>query len=193
VSHVLKAAEGATPGPVASDLKGMRIPILTAVAVLSLSGTALAAGGPTAGQIQPVPEEELNRPVSVEVSILDAGGATVTTLACDWATGGPAEDDSACLKFQSDPQVAFGSIEEAGGVRADQHTTTDASDMRIAYSRRGDGTWLIRSHGTVDGKELHFGLVCTADGQSCVRWDADGAKYARKDVRAAASKLRKRR
>jgi hypothetical protein len=195
VSHVLKAVEGATPGAVASDLKGMRIPILTAIAVVSISGTALAAGvpTPTAGQIQPVPEEELNRPVSVDVSILDAGGATVKALACDWATGGPGEDDSACLKFQSDPQVAFGSIEQAGGVRADQHTTTDVSDMRIAYSRRGDGTWLIRSHGTVDGKELHFGRVCTADGQSCVRWDADGAKYARKDVRAAASKLKKRR
>jgi hypothetical protein len=188
VSHVLKAVEGATPGAVASDLKDMRIPILTAIALLSISGTALAAGGP-----QPVSEEALNRPVSVDVAILDGGGATVKTLACDWATGGPGEDDSACLKFQSDPQVAFGAIEAAGGVRADQHTTTDVSDMRIAYSRRGDGTWLIRSHGTVDGRELHFGRVCTADGQSCVRWDADGAKFARKDVRAAASKLKQRR
>jgi hypothetical protein len=186
VSHVLKAVEGATPGAVASDVKGMRIPILTAIAVLSISGTALASP-------EPVPEEALNRAVSVDVSILDAGGATVKSLACDWATGGPGEDDSACLKFQSDPQVAFGSIEAAGGVRADQHTTTEGADMRIAYSRRGDGTWLIRSHGTVDGRELHFGRVCTADGQSCVRWDAGGAKYARKDVRAAASKLKQRR
>jgi hypothetical protein len=168
----------------------MRIPILSAIAVLSLGGTAMAAGG---GSIEPVPEEALNRAVSVEVSIVDARGATVKTLACDWATGGPGEDDSACLKFQSDPQIAFGSIEDAGGVRADQHTTTEGGDMRIAYSRRGDGTWLIRSHGTVDGKEMHFGRVCTADGQSCARWDADGAKYARKDVRAAASKLSKRR
>lgn len=184
--------EGATPGTVASDVKGMRIPILTALAALSISGTALAAGG-GAGTVQPVPEEALNRPVSVAVSILDAGGATVGTLACDWSTGGPGDDDSACLKFQSDPQVAFGAIEAAGGVRADQHTTTDVSDMRIAYSRRGDGTWLIRSHGTVGGNERHSGQVCTADGQSCVRWDADGAKYARKHVRAAASKLSKRR
>jgi hypothetical protein len=193
VSHVLKAVEGATPGVAVSDVKGMRIPILTAIAVLSLSGTALAAGGAGSIGIQPVPEAELNRPVSVDVSILDDAGATVKTLTCDWATGGPGEDDSACLKFQSDPQVAFGSIEQAGGVRADQHTTTDVSDMRIAYSRRGDGTWLIRSHGTVDGREMHFGRVCTADGQSCVRWDADGGRYARKDVRAAASKLKRRR
>jgi hypothetical protein len=192
VSHVLKAVEGATPGAVASDVKGMRIPILTAIAALSISGTALAAGGGT-GTPQPVSEEALNRPVAVEVSILDDAGTTVKTLACDWAVGGPGEEDNVCLKFQSDPQVAFGAIEAAGGVRADQHTTTDVSDMRIAYSRRGDGTWLIRSHGTVDGKEMHFGRVCTADGQSCVRWDADGAKYARRDVRAAASKLKKRR
>jgi hypothetical protein len=186
VSHVLEAVEGATPGAVASDLKSMRIPILSAIAVLGISGTAIAAGTP-----QPVPEEALNRAVSVDVEILDAGGATVQTLACDWATGGPGDDDAACLKFQSDPQVAFGSIEDAGGVRAEQHTTTEGADMRIAYSRRADGTWLIRSHGTVDGRELHFGRVCTADGQRCVRWDADGAKHARKDVRAAASKLRR--
>ena len=38
---------------------------------------------------------------------------------------------------------------------------------------------------------MHFGRVCTADGQKCVRWDADGARYARKDVRAAASKLKR--
>ena len=63
--------------------------------------------------------------------------------------------------------------------------------MAIAYSKRADGTWLIRSKGTVGGKPMHFGRVCTADGQKCVRWDADGAKYARKDVRAAASKLRR--
>ena len=38
---------------------------------------------------------------------------------------------------------------------------------------------------------MHFGMVCTADGQKCVRWDADGAKFARKSVKAAAAKLRK--
>ena len=40
---------------------------------------------------------------------------------------------------------------------------------------------------------MHHGYVCTADGQKCVRWDADGAKHAAKDVRAAASKLKHRR
>ena len=179
----------------AGDVEGMRIPILTAVAALSISGPAVAQ---TAGSAEPVPQDAIDRPVAVDVSILDAGGATVDTLSCEWSTGGPGEDDNRCLKFQSDPQVAFGAIEAAGGVRAEQRTVVGGTDghdgdMAITYSKRADGTWLIRSKGTVGGRPMHFGRVCTADGQSCVRWDADGAKYARKDVRAAASKLRKRR
>jgi hypothetical protein len=169
----------------------MRIPILTAVAALSLAGTAAAQ--------TPVSEEALNRPVSVAVSILDAAGTTVDTLSCEWSTGGPGDDDRVCLRFQSDPQEAFATIEEAGGVRAEQHTVFGAGegdtngDMAISYSKRADGTWLIRSKGAVAGRPMHFGRVCTADGQSCVRWDADGARHAAKDVRAAASKLSKRR
>src|ERR1700754_2742660 len=111
----------------------MRIPMLTAVAVLTLAGTAYA--GPPAGSV--VSDEDLNRPVSVQVSILDESGATVQTLACDWATGGPGDDDRPCLRFQSDPQVAFAAIEEAGGVRAEQRTVVggDATgDMAITYS-----------------------------------------------------------
>ena len=190
MSHVLKVFEGATPGAVASAVEGMRIPILTAVAALSIAGTAAAQ--------TPVSDEALNRPVSVDVSILDAAGATVDTLSCEWSTGGPGDDDRVCLRFQSDPQVAFSAIEDAGGVRAEQHTVvgggdaTAAGDMAITYSKRADGTWLTRSKGTVGGKPMHFGRVCTADGQSCVRWDADGAKRAAKDVRAAASKLKRR-
>jgi hypothetical protein len=169
--------------------------MLTAVAALSISGTAFAQGG---GSVAPVPQEAIDRPVAVDVSILDAGGATVDTLSCEWSTGGPGDDDGTCLKFQSDPQVAFGAIESAGGVRAEQRTVVGGDDadargdMAITYSKRADGTWLIRSKGTVGGTPMHFGRVCTADGRRCVRWDADGAKSARKDVRAAASKLRRR-
>jgi hypothetical protein len=162
----------------------MRIPILTAIVLATLASSAHAATP------APVSDEALDRPVSVEVTILDAAGQAVDSLACDWATGGPADDDRPCLRFQSDPQVAFAAIESAGGVRAEQRTVTDGADMRIAYSRRADGTWLIRSRGTVDGRALHFGRVCTADGQRCVRWDAEGARAARRDVRAAASRLR---
>src|SRR4051794_27099395 len=172
----------------------MRIPMLTAVAALSISGTAFAQGG---GSIEPVPQEAIDRPVSVHVSILAAAGATVEELSCEWSTGGPGEDDDRCLRFQSDPQLAFGAIEAAGGVRAEQRTVVGGTDghdgdMAISYSKRADGTWLIRSRGTVGGRPMHFGRVCTADGQRCVRWDADGAKHARKDVRAAAARLRER-
>ena len=112
------------------------------------------------------------------------------SLSCEWTE--PQEDDRQCLRFQSDPQVAFEAIEEAGGVRIEKHTTSDGLDMNAVYSKRADGTWLIRSKGTVNGEYLHFGRVCTADGQSCVRWDADGATAARKHVKAAATKLRRR-
>ncbi len=190
MSQLLRHFEGATPGPGACDVEGMRTPILTAIATLSLAGTALAATPPAP---TPVSDEVLNRPVSIDVSIHDAGGTTVDSLACDWATGGPGDDDRPCLRFQSDPQVAFAAIEDGGGVRAEQRTVTDVSDMRIAYSKRADGTWLIRARGTVEGSPRHFGRVCTADGQSCVRWDAEGARAARKDVRAAAAKLKRRR
>jgi hypothetical protein len=165
----------------------MRITLLSTIALLSLTGTAAAA--PT-----PVSEEDLNRPVSVEVSILDAAGATVDTLSCDWATGGPQAADVPCLRFQGDPQTAFAAIEAAGGVRATQTTTTTGPDTvaHITYARRGDGTWLIRGKATVDGTVRQRGYVCAADGQDCVRWDAEG-RYAAADVRAAASRLKTRR
>lgn len=160
----------------------MRIPLLTAIALATLSTTAHAQSGPVA-----VSEADL-RLVKTEIVISDAAGTGVRTLACEWRE--PQADDRECLRFQSDPQVAFEAIAEAGGVRADQHTVFDGADMTIAYSERADGTWLIRSKGTIDGKPMHFGRVCTADGQSCRRWDADGARFARKRVRAAAAKLR---
>ena len=183
MSHVLQKIEDATPSTVAGDVHGMRIKIFTATALATLS----AAGTAAAQTPQPVPQEALDRPVAVDVSILDAGGTTVDKLSCEWSVGGPGDDDRPCLRFQSDPQVAFAAIEDTGGVRGDA-----TGDMAITYSKRADGTWLIRSKGTVRGKLMHFGRVCTADGQKCVRWDADGAKHARKDVRAAASKLKRR-
>lgn len=174
----------------------MRIPILTAVATLAIAPAAFAqAGGAGSGPTpQPVPDEVLNRPVAVNVTFSDANGTAVgTPLSCEWSTGGPADDDRPCLRFQSDPQVAFEAIEESGGVRAEKVTTVDGEPITTTYSRRADNTWLIRSRGTVNGNTMHFGMVCTRDGQTCTRWDADGAKFARKDVRAAAAKLKKRR
>jgi hypothetical protein len=94
-----------------------------------------------------------------------------------------------CIRFQGDPQTAFAAIEEAGGERADQTTTTVRGNATIAYSKRGDGTWLIRSRALIDGRQFQRGQVCTADGQHCVRWDAGAARSAKRAVRAAAAKL----
>jgi hypothetical protein len=162
----------------------MRITLLTAIALATLTASAHAQGPPAGSLVTDFP------PVSTEITISDGAGTAVKSLACEWTE--PQDDDRQCLRFQSDPQVAFAAIEEAGGVRADQHTVTEGADMTIAYSKRGDGTWLIRSKGTIDGAARHFGRVCTADGQHCARWDAEGARFARRDVKAAAAKLRKR-
>ena len=161
----------------------MRIPLLTAIAVATLAGTAHAQTAGTA----PVTEFPL---VKTEIVVSDAAGRTTESLSCEWTE--PQEDDRECLRFQGDPQTAFAKIEDSGGVRADQTTTTRGESVAIAYSKRADGTWLIRAKGTVDGRYYHAGRVCTADGQKCVRWDAEGARSARRDVKAAASKLRNR-
>jgi len=157
----------------------MRITLLTAIALATLTGTAHAQ---TAGSgiVTEFP------PVAVEIAISDAAGNVTETLSCEWTE--PQEDDRQCLRFQGDPQTAFAKIEESGGVRADQTTSTRGETVNIAYSKRADGTWLIRAR----GRDYHAGRVCTADGQKCVRWDADGRKSAIRSVKAAAGKLRRR-
>jgi hypothetical protein len=168
----------------------MRIPTLSAIALTALLATGgvanAQAGGGSAPSVSPVTDFPL---VKFEAIVSDAAGTTVKTLACEWRE--PEEDDMACIKFQGDPQTAFATIEEAGGVRADKSMTFEDGSSTTAYSKRADGTWLIRTKGTVAGKNLHNGYVCTADGQSCKRWDVDGAKFARKSVKAAAAKLRR--
>lgn len=172
----------------------MRTLLLPAIALATLvagGGVANAqvsgGGGGGSATIVPVTDFPL---VKFEATVSDAAGTTVKTLACEWRE--PEEDDMACIKFQGDPQTAFATIEEAGGVRADKAMTFEDGSSTTAYSKRADGTWLIRTKGTVGGKDLHNGYVCTADGQSCKRWDVDGAKHARKTVKATAAKLRKR-
>jgi hypothetical protein len=161
-------------------MEGMRTLLFSAVALATLASSAHAQTGTAVVTDFPL--------VKTEIVIADAAGTAVKTLSCEWRE--PEEDDMPCIRFQGDPQTAFEAIEAAGGVRADQVTTLEDGQMTIARSRRADGTWLIRSKGTVDGKYLHFGRVCTADGQVCTLWDADGGKYARKSVKAAAAKLR---
>ena len=117
MSQLVEHFEGATPGGVTGDVEGMRIPTLSAIALATLLATGgvanAQAGG--AGSIAPVTDFPL---VSVDIAILDAAGTTVKSLSCEWTE--PQADDRQCLRFQSDPQVAFAKIEESGGVRADQ-------------------------------------------------------------------------
>jgi len=166
----------------------MRITLLTAIALATLTATA-SAQTPAAGTA-PVPVTDFP-PVAVEIAISDGAGNVTETLSCEWTE--PQDDDRQCLRFQGDPQTAFAKIEESGGVRADQTTTTRGSTVNIAYSRRADGTWLIRAKGTIDGRRYDAGRVCTADGQKCVRWDSEGRKSAIPSVKAAAAKLRQKR
>ncbi|MBE2317268.1 hypothetical protein DVA67_014900 [Solirubrobacter sp. CPCC 204708] len=169
----------------------MRIPTLSAIALAALLATGgvaeaqVAGGGAGAPSVSPVTDFPL---VKVDAKVFDAAGTTVKTLACEWTE--PEDDDMPCIKFQGDPQTAFATIEEAGGVSAEKTTTLEDGSTTSVYSKRADGTWLIRTRGTVGGKDMHFGQVCTADGQKCQMWDVEGAKFARKSVRAAAAKLK---
>jgi hypothetical protein len=176
----------------ADDVEGMRIPTMTAIAVATLLVGAAGADAqeqptPSAGGIGVIEPADM-QPVATEITISDAAGTAVKTLSCEWTE--PQEDDMQCIRFQGDPQTAFAAIEEAGGVRADQTVTTRGRTTTTAYSKRFDGTWLIRSHGEINGEPSHWGRVCTADGQVCQNWNAGGAKLAQKKVRAAAAKLR---
>jgi hypothetical protein len=161
--------------------------LLLSTIVLAVLAPSAQAQVLTGGSAEPVTDFPL---VKFEATISDASGATVKTLACEWRE--PDADDMPCIRFQGDPQTAFAAIEAAGGVRADKAMTFENGASTTAYSKRGDGTWLIRTRGRVAGQDLHNGYVCTADGQTCKRWDADGAKFARKSVKAAAAKLRRR-
>lgn len=168
----------------------MRIPLITAIALAALTTSAQAADKPAAGSAPATTVVTEFPDVKTTITISDASGTAVKTLACEWTE--PQEDDRPCIRFQGDPQNAFEAIEEAGGDRADQLTTTQGGEMRVSYAKRVDGTWLIRHRGVINHQNNDFGHVCTADGQKCVRWDASGAKSARKHVKAAAAKLRRK-
>jgi hypothetical protein len=158
----------------------MRLLTLTVAATLGVAATA-SAQAPS-----PISEADAH-PVSTTISILDAGGSTVRSLSCDWTI--PQDDDMPCIRFQGDPQTAFAAIEDAGGVRAEQDLSTQGMSAHVSYTKRADGTWLIRGRSDAGQR----GRVCTADGQHCVTWDAGGAKTAAKQIHAAASRLQRRR
>jgi hypothetical protein len=158
--------------------------LATLAAGLTLASTASAQVATA-----PVPIELKYDPVAHDIQILDAAGTVRSSLHCQWDYA-PEADDKPCMSFVSDPKPAFDAIEAAGGVEATWHTTFGGGDVSGRMSKRADGTWLIRSRGVVDGRDLHFGRVCNAEGTRCVRWDADGARAARKKILGAAAKLR---
>src|SRR5690349_25152275 len=104
----------------------MRTTLLStiALATLAITGTAEAKPKPVpSGGSAPVAVSPADmQPVAVEITISDAAGTAVKTLSCEWTE--PQDDDMQCIRFSSDPQVAFAAIEEAGGVRADKTLTT---------------------------------------------------------------------
>jgi len=71
-------------------------------------------------------------------------------------------------------------------------TPPKTSGHANSCAHRPHNTWLIFHRGFLYGLPNHFGHVCTADGQQCVRWDAAGELSSHKSPKAAAVKLRKR-
>lgn len=163
----------------------MRKTLLSTIALATLVAAAPASaqapsGGSDATVVTDFPH------VAVEIVVSDAAGTPTKTFNCDWTE--PTDEDMKCIRFSSDPQDIFAAIEENGGVRADKTMVTRGETYTSSFTKRFDGTWLIRSRKNSGGE--HFGMVCTADGQTCTRWDAEGAKFAQKEVRAAAAKLK---
>ncbi|MBJ7328275.1 MAG: hypothetical protein JHC95_00170 [Solirubrobacteraceae bacterium] len=164
-------------------------PILLAAALLVVPAAAQAA--PPVPTAAPVPITD-SPPVSVTVTILDGGGAPVAEHACDWAGTGPTDEDKPCLQFVGDPQAGVAAIKEAGGDRAVRRTISESRgiDITAETSRRADGTWLLRSTGTAEGKPVHLGFVCDSAGYHCRSWDAQGAPRAKKQIQYAAKRLK---
>ncbi len=162
-----------------------RLALATGVAVLAGAGSAIAA---------PAPLDPGTDPVSYDIRVIDADGATVKRLACDWR-GAPDADDSPCLAWASDLRPTVEAIQAAGGVASITRVVAPAHgvDATTRISERSDGTWLIRAVGQAEGRSLHRGMVCDIDARRCVNWDAAGARKASGKIRAAAAGLRKRR
>lgn len=132
-------------------------------------------------------------PVSYDISVLDASGATVKTLACDWR-GAPGDDDRPCLAWAGDLRPTLDAIAAAGGTQSVSRVLAPAHgvDATTRISPRADGTWLIRTTGVAEGRSLHFGRVCDADGGHCASWDVAGEARASAAVKRAAKKLARR-
>ncbi|HET6509356.1 MAG TPA: hypothetical protein VFG42_21340 [Baekduia sp.] len=163
----------------------LRLALAAGAATLAFAGTASADD-----QVVNATTDVGNDPVSYSISVLDASGATVSTLACDWV-GAPGDDDHACLAWAGDLGPTIDAIQAAGGVSSVTHVLAPAHqvDATTRISPRADGTWLIRTTGVNEDGPLHNGRVCDRGGRQCVSWDADGEAQAAKHIKRAAHKL----
>lgn len=161
---------------------------IVAAAALAVPATASAA----TPAVSPVPPSD--DPVNVEVTITDGAGTAVQTQSCEWRGEGPGDEDRLCLAFVGDPKAAVDAITAAGGERGTRRTVAPAHalDMTSVTSRRADGTWLQRITGTAKGQATHAGFVCDSAGERCTRWDAEGEPRAKKQIQAAALRLKRR-
>ena len=155
--------------------------------------TAAALAGTAAAQTPPAPvSSEDFRLVIKDVSILDAGGATLREHHCRWTE--PREEDRPCLAFSGDPQAAYRAIQRAGGSSATVATRVPdlEIDTRTTIGERSDGTWLFRTEGTIDGRRHYAGYVCSADGRTCSPYAANSRKRAQRAIRAASTRVKRR-
>lgn len=168
-----------------TTIKPLRL-LLTAGAAALACAVPAGAADHVVGAVAPNDE-----PVSYAISVLDASGATVSTLACDWI-GFPGDDDRPCLSWAGDLGPTIDAIEAAGGVQSVSRVLAPAHalDATTRISPRADGTWLIRTTGASENGPLHNGRVCDREGRHCVTWDADGQAHASKLIQRAAKKLR---
>jgi hypothetical protein len=65
-------------------------------------------------------------------------------------------------------------------------------DTVTEIGARADGTWLFRTHGTIDGRPHYAGYVCSADGRTCSPYHATSRRRATRAIAAASKRVKKR-
>jgi hypothetical protein len=164
---------------------------LAGALILAAPAAAVPAGGGGGSAPAPVSSADL-RLVIKDVTIRDAAGAEVRHTHCEWTD--PQADDRPCLAFSGDPQAAYREMHDAGGSAAT--VATQVPDLEIdtvtEIGERGDGTWLFRTQGKIDGKPHYAGHVCSADGRTCSPYRATSKRRTKRAIAAATAKVKKR-
>jgi hypothetical protein len=173
-------------------MKRIHLPIICLSLMAAAPAVAQPAGGGGGSSApEPVSSSEF-RLVIKDVAILDDGGAELKRHHCEWTE--PKDEDKPCLAFSADPQDAYRAIKDAGGnsARVETQVPDLEIDTRTRIGERGDGTWLFRTEGTIDGRPHYAGYVCSAHGRRCTPYEAASKSRVQRAVRAAASRLKRR-